>query len=746
MSRRPSRRDGRGSPRAPALILLLALSLAGTLTSPLGAQERGEAEPLTKADVIRLLTAGTYSDGEIERIVETSCISFELTDRDRSDFRDLGASAPVIDALESCGSPGLARVELSASPGTLRAEVGDSVSLTVAARRGGQPAGSVPLTLLGTPTRSLRDAPTATTDGEGLARFSVAAGRQSGRRTLEVTASGVEGDVRVTVPLRVTASIPASARLWPPSLTVNRREETSRTVLAMVTDRYGNGVAGTPVVARAGTASSGEVVAEAVTDRQGEALLRVPPGGMDESGELGVWAAGNRVGSVSVQVVGATPVEMRFVDGREQTAGPGERLPEPLVLEVRTPKGEPAAFRRVTFSSREGRVTPESTGTDSAGRAEVEVWTAQDGSPTTVSAEVGESRAELTLAPETAEREAEPSDEAAVSSEQPGATAEDSRRGAAGSVAALRRAAAVSPSDVGAWVDLSRAWREAARTQEARWALLRAREHASGAVRDSVDEALSRVYGLPPGLRVTALGGHTFEQDGTAGLRAAEVRLRAASFLEAWGRYDRSLPTRVPALVRGPDALDAYYGGVEVEWGTPARTVTLLEAGRREYRDVDLAQNVARIEQTVRFPTDLGFLEVRGGGVLGRWFDRDDWVAYARAAIPVALAVDVKPSVWLGETVGTDLSGVGREPGREVRGVLAVEVRPMPRLRIEPSVGYGHVEADAAQATGSLREAGLSASIPISSSTAFELVVRHQSPPGGESFTVLAGGFHVGIR
>lgn len=674
--RRCFRRAGRGVRRGAVLGVLLTALVA----VPLPAQEGGEAGPLTKADVIRLLTAGPDSDAEVARTVRSRCISFRLTDRDRADFRDLGATDAVLTALESCSARRSALTVSAFPDDTLYGLAGDSVSVIVTARRGDRRAAGVPLRL-----RGAGGAPTVTTDDRGIARFTFRAARQSGPRTLEVTSPDEQVSGPATIPLVVRPARPAEVRVWPAVLTLGPDGDEVGEVLALVTDRFGNSVPGAPVVARDSTESGARVVASSTTDRRGETVLRIPAKAVEGRAEFGIWARGERVGSMPVR-----------------------RAAEEAPVVASAP--EPAE------------------GGDSAAAGE----TAEEPPPATQEPD------EDTVA----EAGPPPSEEAsAPAGEEP--ASEAAPRTAPRSLPALRREAAESPGDPSAWMELAAAWRQAGRPLEARQTLLRAREVAPEGARDSVDGALSGVLGLPPGLRLTALGGSNVGRGGAAGLRYAEARVRLATFLEAWGRYDRSLGRRLPALLRGPDLLDAYWTGLEVEWGTPARVVTLVEAGRREYRDVDLAQNLLRVEQGVRVPTDLGHVRVRGGGVVGRWFDRDDWLGYVRASVPVALWADVKPSFWVGETVGTDLRGVGREPGREVRGVLGVELRPAPRVRIEPSAGYGHVDADLAEASGPLWQGGLTVSVPLGSAAGLEVVARHQSPPGGDSFTVLAGGLRL---
>lgn len=636
----------RGLGRLPLLVLLHAVALP----FPGAAQEGGEPVPLSKADVVRLLTGGTYTQDDVVRLVRRSCLSFRPTVRDRADFRDLGARPAVMEAMEACvRRPPPVQVAAPATPGP-----------------------------------------------------------------------------------------PAEVRFWPDTLRLERGGDDVGRVVAAVTDRLGNAVPAAPMLVRAGPSPAGEVVADAVTDEAGQAVLRIPAPPPGDEERLVVWAAGRRVGSLPLRLVDPPALRLAFVEGAGQSAPPGGRLPEPLVLEVTTASGVPVGGRRVLFGAAAGSVFPASGRTDSAGRAEVVVWTASDGSPTRVSARVGSRRAEVTLAAARDVAAAEGAGAAPQPASGPGVET--------GPVAARLAAVRRDPVDAAAWTGLGRAWAAAGRPLDARLALLRARRLTSGSARDSVDALLSGVYGLPPGVRLSALGGDTFDRDGAAGLRFAEARVRPATFMEMWGRYDRSLPRRVPALVRGSDPLDALWGGVEVEWGPSSRWTTLLEAGRRQYPDVELAQNLYRVEQGIRLPTGLGSVRIHGGGLVGRWFDRDDWMAWARAAVPVSLAVDLTPSVWVGETVGTELAAVGREPAREVRGYLGAVVRPAPGWRVEPSVGLGGVSADREENGGTLWEGELVVSAEVAAGAGLELLLRHQAPPAGDPFTVVAGGLRIGIR
>ena len=202
---------------------------------------------------------------------------------------------------------------------------------------------------------------------------------------------------------------------------------------------------------------------------------------------------------------------------------------------------------------------------------------------------------------------------------------------------------------------------------------------------------------------------------------------------------------QLPALTRGPDVMEGYHAGAEIEWGEDARLATTVEVGRREQVE-EVDQLLSRVEQAVRIPTAAGpAVRARFGGVRGRWFVRDDWIAYTRWEIPVSLAMDVVPALYLGETLATDLAAAGREPATEARAQLGLDVRPSPRWRIRPTVGIGRVESDREDLTGTLREGMVRVDVTVVGTSRLQLFARHQDAPGSDPFTVVAAGFAVGF-
>lgn len=58
--------------------------------------------PLRKSDLVRLLSGSVMSQQEIAQLVRRNCLTFTPTERDRSDFRRLGAEPPVLAAMDAC--------------------------------------------------------------------------------------------------------------------------------------------------------------------------------------------------------------------------------------------------------------------------------------------------------------------------------------------------------------------------------------------------------------------------------------------------------------------------------------------------------------------------------------------------------------------------------------------------------------------------------------------------------------------
>src|SRR5260370_25541820 len=60
------------------------------------------AAPLRKSDLVRLLSGSAMSSAELAQFVGRNCLTFEPTERDRTDFRRLGADRALLDAVDHC--------------------------------------------------------------------------------------------------------------------------------------------------------------------------------------------------------------------------------------------------------------------------------------------------------------------------------------------------------------------------------------------------------------------------------------------------------------------------------------------------------------------------------------------------------------------------------------------------------------------------------------------------------------------
>ena len=79
-------------PQALSALLGLLLALQGG----------GGAASLRKSDLVRLLSGAMMSPEELAQLVRRNCLTFAPTERDRNDFRLLGADATLLAAVNEC--------------------------------------------------------------------------------------------------------------------------------------------------------------------------------------------------------------------------------------------------------------------------------------------------------------------------------------------------------------------------------------------------------------------------------------------------------------------------------------------------------------------------------------------------------------------------------------------------------------------------------------------------------------------
>ena len=78
-------------PAAVSTLLVLLLAVQG-----------GGSAPLRKSDLVRLISGSVMAPAELAQLVRRNCLTFDPTDRDRNDFRALGADAALLAAVDDC--------------------------------------------------------------------------------------------------------------------------------------------------------------------------------------------------------------------------------------------------------------------------------------------------------------------------------------------------------------------------------------------------------------------------------------------------------------------------------------------------------------------------------------------------------------------------------------------------------------------------------------------------------------------
>ena len=76
--------------------------MPATLSTLLAALVLQGSAPLRKSDLVRLLSSAGMSTAELAELVRRNCLTFQPTDRDRNDFRQLGAEASLFAAVDDC--------------------------------------------------------------------------------------------------------------------------------------------------------------------------------------------------------------------------------------------------------------------------------------------------------------------------------------------------------------------------------------------------------------------------------------------------------------------------------------------------------------------------------------------------------------------------------------------------------------------------------------------------------------------
>ena len=247
--------------------------------------------PLRKSDLVRLLSGSVMSQQEIAQLVTRNCLTFTPSDRDRSDFRLLGAEPPVLAAVDGCARratrpapkpvppppravatqpvapPPAAKPPLAAPPPASVVRLPPAPPAHISAERsgfvagGGQsgPAGTrVPRALVfeardsaGRPLAAQAvtftginarvEPPSLPTDAEGHARVGVTLGERTGSATVLAAVGVVEKQVAFNVSVGAVAQLVVACGTTELSGRVVLRPDTVAVLRVSARDAYGNG-------------------------------------------------------------------------------------------------------------------------------------------------------------------------------------------------------------------------------------------------------------------------------------------------------------------------------------------------------------------------------------------------------------------------------------------------------------------------------------------------------------------------
>jgi len=705
-----------------------------------------EAEPLQKSDIIRLLTGTTYTKAEVAGIIRQSCLSFTPTERDRIDFRALGADDAVMTAIEGCGAPAAPPVaapalQFSMSQRIFDVSVGDSARVPVVVVRGSRGESGLRLQLVGSGALASGSDARAVTNSEGRATFVFPVGTKAGDFNLTLSGEVAVGGSRA-VTLRVAPAAPARATGTPDPV-VLRLDDSPAALRVGVVDRFGNAVADVPVEVRIGS-PTGATVASGRTSSAGALDVQVRMSLVGGANQVVFVSDGEVLGSGGLAFPAGAVAELVAVSGADQAADPGRVLPQPFVVAVTNLNGAAVPDVEVSFSAVNGQVRPEVARSDSQGRASVSVTMGNGGTETIVTARAADvdrsftfqvTRGGMTAAAREAAlveanrlleagdaagarelyarvAEADPSNLAAATGVANAYAAEGRY---AEAVERYRSVLRLEPSRRDAQVGMARAslgagnadeaarWFDLALTQDRgdvrSWVGLgdaRARLGQEAEARAAYERALDldptnedalrgldRLSQNPLLLQVDVWGGYTGDNGRDPGFRWAELGIHPGAGFDLWFAYDNALNFRHPYLVRGRDDIEGYYGGLGYGYGAGRAYRTSFEIGRRKEPVDGTIQTTWTLNQTFALSSG-GWFGL--GGWLGHWYDRDDWVVLAEAGLPVGSSGVVKPRVSYGDYFGSGLTEV---PAGVPNRAPAKELRVGLAARYEAESGFG---------------------------------------------------------
>ncbi len=669
--------------RVGILASALAVLLSGA-PGELAAQETG----LSKSALVRVVVS---ADTEAQKLatVRDRCLSFEPTQGDWRDLRNLGASEELISAAQQCARDAQAvRVELNST--RTRTRAGDTTLVTADLSRAGSALEGQTLVLTGSGGSGDGSRYTRTTNASGRAFFSLPAGERVGatRYTASLAGTDLQGSTRIT--LTTVPDVPAVASLDPPSLRVQAGQSVPE-VEVSVQDRFGNDVSGADVELLGGTGADAPVLATATTDADGKAALQVTE---DPPPDVTTWEVRRR-----------------------------ETVLASLPVTVEEPSPPPAAAFPVAEPADDVAVR--------AGVASLEA-----GEPAAAEQSFREA---LRISP----RRSDAQKGLAAAALAQGRTDE--------AITWYEVATRQSPGDADAWDGLGQAYAAAGRRDDAARAFAQA--YQIDPSREELTTEVAELDRPPGHVTGVLWGGSTSGNSESGGIRRGAFDISVSPAVSLWGGWDRSLAPRSPELVRGPDEWDAWFAGGSLSYGSGHRLTTAIDVGQRtqKFTPVDdaarLKQNVYRLTETVRFSDARRSTELKIGGYLGRWFDGDDWIVFSRLKAPIARQLSFVASGSYGRTIGTNWVETGRHADKDGRLYVGVAWESEKGALVQPLVGVGSVNSDRSDdLSGTLLDLLLEAAVPITTGSQVRGYVRHQRPPGSEAFTVfaLAIGFKVG--
>ncbi len=700
---------------------------------------------LRKSDIVRLLSGSTYTAAEVASIVRANCLSFEPTERDYADFRDLGADASVVSAIQGCVQgvapvpepQALPTVDVQPEADTVTAAAGEEASITIAVRLGGQVASGVQVVLRG-PTQADGTVPrwAARSGPDGLATVRVPAGTGIRDYPLLVDVVGARLTGRRAVTLLTTAADPSD--LFEPTESVAIDGESADLGIG-VQDDFGNPVSGLAItVVRP---SDEVVVARGITGADGLVYASVVTALIAGERALHVRSAAGPVGSIALQG-DERPATLTFVAGMAQVALPGRRLAEPVVIVVTDSAGDPVAGTLVVFDISNGQPDDPAGRTDTSGRVVLRVTAgAEDSEPVGIRVVSGNASGTLDIQIRT---RAQLAAEAMARADR--FVAVGNTRGA---IAAYGEVVDFDPESLEAWIGLGRAWSAAGEREEALFAFDQAL-----LIDPRSAEALEGRSANTPRRTVFELdvwGGKTDDNNRDAGIRNAEVRVHATENVEVHFTFDNALNLRRPYLTRGDADLKGFYGGVGLRWGAERQFTSSFEFGKRESPPI-VVGSIGTNQNSFTFTQDVrtrGGSGVSFGGWYGRWFDQDDWSVFAEGRLVAGSAVTVIPSVSYGDHAGSNVIGLvestRRAKEKELRGGIRFRYESASGWGIEPGVAVGGVTSDTPALDGSLFDATARVWVSLGQAR-IQGYVRRQSPPGTPSFWTVALGLGFSVQ